>query len=133
MEQKAFGRRAPQPAFSGIIKTPAGSGGLFSERAEPPEQARIAFESAEDRAVDDELREWKKARRKNIRLPWRQISFVASICFGVGSLVLPASVNALVEWPLMGLAAASLIAGFSMRGKPRGQNMPARAAKGQEP
>jgi hypothetical protein len=37
---------------------------------------------------------------------------MASLCFGVASLVLPDSVNTAVQWPLYGLAAISFIAGL---------------------
>ena len=132
MEQNSFGRRGPKPAFSGAIKTPVSRSGIFAERAGAPEPARIAFDSAEDRSVDEDLREWKKARRENIRLPWRQISFMASICFGVASFVLPASVNDILEWPLLALGAFSLVGGFSL-GKTAGSNQRARAAASREP
>jgi hypothetical protein len=43
---------------------------------------------------------------------------MASLCFGIGSLVLPDSINRTVQWLLMALAALSLIASFSARRKP---------------
>lgn len=66
--------------------------------------------------ADPELDTWKGARRR--RLPWRQISFTASLCFGIAALVLPDTVNEVVDWLLYGLAAASLYAGFRKRADP---------------
>ena len=59
---------------------------------------------------DEELEAWKRARRR--QLPWRQIAWMASACFGIASFVLPDSVNDNVEYLLWALAAASLYAGW---------------------
>ena len=67
-------------------------------------------------SVDEELEEWKASRKRII--PWRQLSLMASLCFGIASLVLPDSVNDGVDWLLYGLMAASLYAGISRRLKP---------------
>src|SRR5271169_5304431 len=64
--------------------------------------------------VEHELREWKQARQ-GFRIPWRQLSLMSSLCFGIASFVLPDSVNENVEWLLYGLMAASLYAGLSRR------------------
>jgi len=40
---------------------------------------------------------------------------MASLCFGIASLVLPDSVNDILDWTLYGLTAASLYAGLSGR------------------
>jgi hypothetical protein len=40
---------------------------------------------------------------------------MASLCFGIASLALPASVNGTINWILYVLMAASLIAGIRMR------------------
>ena len=48
-------------------------------------------------------------------MPWRQLSVMASLCFGLASLVLPEWVNDNVQWLLYALMAASLYAGFSKR------------------
>jgi hypothetical protein len=66
-------------------------------------------------SLDDELREWKEARAQNFKIPWRQLSLMASLCFGVASFVLPDSVNRDVQWPLYLLMAASFFAGFAKR------------------
>jgi len=68
-------------------------------------------------SLEDELLEWKRARRHNYRPPWRQISFMASACFGIGYFVLPDSVNEAVQWLLLGLVIASFASGISSRHK----------------
>jgi len=66
-------------------------------------------------SIDDEFREWKKARKRHSGLPWRQLALMASVCFGVASLVLPDSVSDTLDWVLYGLTAASAYAGLSRR------------------
>jgi hypothetical protein len=56
--------------------------------------------------IDAELREWKAQR--SFQIPWRQLSLMASVCFGLASFVLPDSVNANVDYVLYGLSAMSL-------------------------
>lgn len=62
---------------------------------------------------DAELEDWKRARRW--RLPWRQLSFTASLCFGIAALVLPDTVNSVVDWLLYGLAGVSFWNGLRGR------------------
>jgi hypothetical protein len=116
MKRQAFGRRTVQSTCSHSAAPQVSSRG--DTCAEPiaslgHEPSPATLDLSEDHSIDEELREWKNARRKKIRLPWRQISLMASLCFGIGSFVLPDSVNHAVQWPLLGLAALSLIAGFS--------------------
>ena len=42
--------------------------------------------------------------RRRFPIPWRQISLMASLCFGIASLVLPDTVNDDVQWLLYALA-----------------------------
>lgn len=66
--------------------------------------------------ADPELDAWRQARTSPwSHLPWRQITLIASLCFGVASLVLPASVNRAVNWILYALMAGGLVAGIRMR------------------
>jgi hypothetical protein len=107
-----FGRRggfAPQ--------TPTGI-----KRAEnlspPPGLAPPIVENIEPApSIDDELRAWKQERRQHapFRIPWRQLSLMASLCFFIASFVLPESVNDDVDWLLYILAAMSLWVWFSGR------------------
>ncbi len=64
-----------------------------------------------DRFVDEiDIETWKAQRKSQRRIPWRQISLMAALSFGVGSFVLPGDVNAMVRpilWALSGIAFAS--------------------------
>jgi hypothetical protein len=64
---------------------------------------------------DDDLREWKLARKQNFAIPWRPLSLLATLFFGIASFALPDSVNDIVQWPLYALGAASLYVGFRRR------------------
>ena len=119
MKQQPFGRRETQRPISVAITTPAvNRNEPDSQDADALEHVGFRSDAIEACSLEDELREWKQARRKNFRLPWRQISFMASAYFGVGSSVLPDSVNHTIQWLLLVLGAFSLIAGFSTRRKP---------------
>jgi hypothetical protein len=112
--QRSFGRRGePQRQFSRSLEsieavaqtTEVQSTGRELLRSEKP-----AFSS-----LDDDLREWKLKRKQNFEIPWRPLSLLASLFFGIASFALPDSVNDIVEWPLYALAAASLYVGFRRR------------------
>jgi hypothetical protein len=79
-----------------------------------PEQQQL---SAEDLSPDEELQAWKAERQRErfSRIPWRQISLMAGLCFGIAGFVLPDSVNDSVEWLLYALMAASFVAGLARR------------------
>jgi hypothetical protein len=64
-------------------------------------------------AVDDEIRQWKKARGSNF--PVKLLALVATISLGVASIALPAKVNDWVQYPLFALSAVSLYVGFARR------------------
>jgi hypothetical protein len=68
-----------------------------------------------DSTNDDELRAWKRARRQSYQIPWRQLSLMASLCFGVAAFVLPASVSDSLDWLLYGLMIVSFVAGIRRR------------------
>jgi hypothetical protein len=61
-------------------------------------------------SVDEELRQWKKSRR--YAFPIRPLALMASLSFGIASLVLPSEINDQVQYPLYALSAASLYAGL---------------------
>jgi hypothetical protein len=67
------------------------------------------------RSPDEELLAWTKARKQSFRIPWRQVSLMASLCFGIASFVLPDTLNDNIQWLLYALAAASLYGGFAKR------------------
>lgn len=117
-DQTTFGRRT----------TPSRSVARVTEAHEPfvPASKLARGEALDDRSlellkhiasppIDDEFREWKKARKRHSGLPWRQVALMASVCFGVASLVLPDSVSDTLDWVLYGLMAASAYAGLSRR------------------
>jgi len=123
MKQPSFGRRTPPPSIPRVISQAVAKpvlrrGGLHTDRADPVGPSKADLELAPDRSVDDELSEWKSARRKNYRLPWRQVYLMASICFGIGYLVLPDSVNHVVQWLLLALGILSFVSSISSRRKP---------------
>jgi hypothetical protein len=95
-----FGRRTA-PATKAPLATPATVEAIAPSRTPGKEE-------------DEELRQWKAARRRP-PLPWRQIYLMAGLSFGIASFVLPQDVNGAVDWLLYGLAAASLYAGWRKR------------------
>jgi hypothetical protein len=106
---RSFGRRAvAQPHRP--AKAPAEAAAPRIEAA-PVEQSPAFVESPPSAidmspSIDDELREWKQTRETKI--PWRQLSLMASLSFGIGSFVLTGDVADAVNWLLYGLSAASL-------------------------
>jgi hypothetical protein len=110
----SFGRRPgpqtqtpPAAAASAIPRKVT----VFDEVAAEPPPPEPAVQSP---SVDEELQQWKKSR-KGFVIPWRQLSLMASLSFGVASLVLPASVNENVDYVLYALMGMSLYAGISKR------------------
>jgi hypothetical protein len=112
-QQVVFGRRgvAPRPAAH-AAKAATAPRDMAAERLAAPAAAPAG---APRDPLDGELRAWKRARRRNFRLPWRQVSLMATLCFGIGAFVLPSSVNGAVQWLLYTLMGASLYAGFRRR------------------
>jgi hypothetical protein len=110
-----FGRRAGLQASAPrakIVREPV------APEVIPP--APPAFESAapaDTLSLEDELREWK--RNRGYAIPWRQISLMASLCFGIASFVLPDTTNNAVNWLLYGLMAISFVVGISRRRRKR--------------
>jgi hypothetical protein len=118
MKKQPFGKRTFQTAPSRMVIKPVLSGcESNSERANPLRRQDSDSNTANVLSLEDELSEWKRKRRHNYRPPWRQISFMASACFGIGYFVLPDSVNEAVQWLLLGLMIASFASGFSSRHK----------------
>lgn len=114
-----FGRRAspqaniPAPRAK-IVREPV----VFETK--PPEPSSFANPTsltADALSLEDELREWKRNRTSGFQIPWRQISLMAALCFGLASFVLPDSTNDAVNWLLYALMAISFVAGISRRRK----------------
>ena len=116
MVNHTFGRRGvPQHPSGHAIEVPENS--TQNTRVEsterPSERLVLMSQKTEFPPLDDELQQWNQARKQNF--PWRSLSLVASLSFGIASFVLPNSVNDMVNCFLYALAAASLYVGFSKR------------------
>ena len=116
MSQKPFGRRVsfelrpPRPSEEPrAASLPAGVA------LAQPSIDRASALGATASARDDELRDWREARRRRYQVPWRQVFLTASLCFGVAALVLPDAVSDDLDWLLYGLMAASFLAGIRRR------------------
>jgi hypothetical protein len=77
---------------------------------------RISFPREEDTVPHGNAhRDWEESTKWQIKVPWRQVALMASLCFGVAAFVLPDSVNEQLHWILYGLMAMSLYSGLSRR------------------
>ena len=118
-DQRAFGRRNPQPQPRVVRAEPKAVTPVKEASFEPSVEPSFPPSAKTDFPTRDEDREdWEAERKHAFKLPWRQLSLMASLCFGIASFVLPEEVNDSVQWLLYGLIAASLYAGLS---KPRRQ------------
>lgn len=118
VNHRSFGRRGnPTPSFGRSMETTETVAPATTVRSTGPSIERPVrlSEKSEFPSLDDELRQWKLERKRNFEIPWRPLSLMATLCFGIASFVLPDSVNDNVEWLLYALAAASLYAGFRKR------------------
>jgi hypothetical protein len=105
MDRRSFGRRGVSQSVASRVAPARASADDFVAPA-----ATVQPESIHTFSVEDELDAWKQQRR--YKVPWKQLCLMASICFGVGSLVLPDDVNRAVNWLLYGLMAMSLYAWY---------------------
>jgi hypothetical protein len=117
--KRTFGRRPqreqqrPEAALAQV-----GSVSSVEDATQPPSLLPPPSERVVD--VDRELEEWKAARKRHkrsFREPWRTLSIVCTLGFGLSSWLLPDSVADVAQLVTGGLGAASLFAG--LRGKPR--------------
>src|SRR5476651_1860051 len=67
-------------------------------------------------AAAEELQAWNRTRERH-PFPWRQLSLVGGLCFGVASLVLPDSVNDAAAYALYAVAGIGIVGGLSRRRK----------------
>lgn len=107
---RTFGRR------EGFASTPAHRASVA--QASPQPQAEP---SPAEPPVEDEVQAWSRERRRQhgFRVPWTQLSLVASLSFFIASFVLPRTVNDAVDWVLDLLAAASFWVWFVGRRGPK--------------
>lgn len=114
VRQGSFGRKATRQPRRAREVAQTDSQSARTELTEiSVEQLSPLLEEPASPSLDQELREWKKSR--SFEIPWRQLSIMASLCFGIGSFVLPDSVNDTVHYVLYALAGLSLYAGFRKR------------------
>ncbi len=126
--KRTFGRRPqreqqrPEVALAQV-----GSVSSVEDATQPLNLLPPPSEKAVD--VDRELEEWKAARKRHkrsFREPWRTLSIVCTLGFGLSSWLLPDSVADIAQLVTGGLGAASLFAG--LRGKARIPETPAGSA-----
>ena len=118
VNQTTFGRRttASRPIARAMeASEPARSAGNHARSEQAAEQSSALLMHTASPPIDDEFREWKKARKWHSGLPWRQLSLMASVSFGIASLVLPDSVSDTLDWVLYALMAATAYAGLQQR------------------
>ncbi len=118
VHQTTLGRRTTLQrqylrATERLDPVPPGTKSAFAETS--VDQSSVAQREIGSPHIDHELREWKHARKQRSKIPWRQLSLMASLCFGIVSFVLPDSVNENLDWLLYGMMAAILYAGVSRR------------------
>jgi len=106
--RQTFGRRAGPRSPTAELAPPTSS-------APAPAIVPFSVPTPALPSIENEIEEWKRARGRGFYFPWRQLSLMAGLCFGVASFILPASVNDAVQWPLYILAAISFYVGLRKR------------------
>jgi hypothetical protein len=104
------------------MAAPAALNKLFPSapvRDATPTIASLGLGAGKADAGASEIDAWKAERKKAFRLPWRQLSLVAGLSFGIGGLVLPDSVNSMTDPILYALMAMSFGVGIFGKGKPK--------------
>jgi len=104
--RQAFGRRATPQTARGSVPTWV---------AAPNVAVEAPLAVANEPLLDAELLAWKQARGSQFKMPWSQLSLMASLCFGIASFVLPDSVNSNVDWLLWGLTIMAAWVWYSNR------------------
>ncbi len=112
---QAFGRRInPQAAYT-PQRAPAQP--AVAPKASVVDAQKPLAVPVEESPLDLELQAWKQARGSQFKMPWSQLSLMASLCFGIASFVLPDSVNSNVDWLLWGLSGVSVFVWYTNRRK----------------
>jgi hypothetical protein len=114
---KPFGRRSnPQPPPRDEPKLDAPTPrAAFLVAVAPDSPSPILHREILLPPVDDEFLRRQQPAQRPFKMPWRQLSLMAALCFGIASFVLPESVNDQLDWVLYGLMALSAYAGMSKR------------------
>lgn len=115
VNQTTFGRRSASPRPVTRATETHAPASNFARNEKAAEHQSELLKHIASPPIDDEFREWKKARKRHSGLPWRQLALMASVSFGVASLVLPDFVGDTLDWVLYGLMAASAYAGLQRR------------------
>lgn len=118
MQRRAhFGLRASQqpavPRRTAPAAHPAPAVAEAPRTAIPP--AEFLMAPPDDDEVARDIAEWKskrKIRKRSFREPWRTLSIVSGIGFGLSFWLLPDSVANIAQLVTLGLTAAAFFAGF---------------------
>jgi len=115
---RPFGRRSnpqPPPSRGGLKLDAPAPGAALLVADVPASPSPILHREILLPPVDDEFRQQEPPAKRPSKMPWRQLSLIAALCFGIASFVLPESVNDQLDWVLYGLMALSAYAGLSKR------------------
>lgn len=120
MREATFGRRgATTPRTSRRVEAVTAESRLEFAAFEEPVfvSAEMPRPAAQELSPEEELQAWKaeRARERFSRIPWRQLSLMAGLCFGIAGFVLPDSMNDTLSWLFYALSAASFAAGILKR------------------
>lgn len=121
MREATFGRRGTTPRASRRVQTATRQSASEPEFATVFEPAFVPVEApvppARELSPEEELMAWKaeRYRERFARIPWRQLSLMAGLCFAIAGFALPDSTNDALSWVLYALAAASFAAGILKR------------------
>jgi hypothetical protein len=108
--QKQFGRRRSQHAAAPVLKPVETVIGRGEVRVAEP----VSDADWEDREPQQGPPS-RKARKMSSAEPWRSISIVATLGFGLSSWLLPAAIQDIVQLVLAILTAGALFAGLRSR------------------
>jgi hypothetical protein len=111
--RQAFGRRASPQAF----QAPPRRAPVAAPQPLAAEAVASTVAPDDQPSLDAELNAWKQERGSKFKMPWSQLSLMASLCFGIASFVLPDSVNENVDWLLWGLSGMAAWVWWSNRQK----------------
>ena len=111
--RQAFGRRVSPQA----LPAPPRRAPVPAPQPVAPEVIAPIVVPGDQPSLDAELSVWKQERGSQFKIPWSQLSLMASLCFGIASFVLPDSVNSKVNWLLWGLTIMAAWVWYSNRRK----------------